>query len=441
MDNHEEKENDLNNNPDSEDTPSDADIPLWLQGMEEKAPEETKPISSVNGPDGAWIREIDNNIDAPSDSPPEQDQESEGDFQILNKAQSPQPAESEDNESQASNIEDMESTEEIEIQAFSEDLIPSGMESNFDGLSSAEGFVDISEVGMTEQPFDSFENEPLREGELPEWLKEMIAESEQEPEEGLSSIEITPEEFEKPQDEAPIDEEEFSPDEVYSPQEEAEFPDEIGESVTEFDYDATIAEEDTAPISLKDELEAVLSTGELSEIEEVFPDESQELTDFQLINETELEEMEDLAVKKADIAAIDKLDDAEFVYVETADISDAPSNEAGLDTEVELAWSINEEPTSEGENSFDRVKHFIDDGQIEPALPIIKDMVADENQLEELEVLLNKLAEQEPSISSEVMETMGDIALKRNKPQDALQSYAKALKILLEIDEVQDEIN
>jgi hypothetical protein len=444
MDNHEENENDLNKNKNPEDTPPNADIPLWLQGIEETTPEETKPIRSENDSEGAWIREIDNNNDEIADDPTEHDRDSEVNFEGLNDAQLAQSEVSEDYELELNDIEDMESTEEIEIQAFSEDLVPNGMESDFDTLSSAEGYVDISQIGITEQSFetiDNFEDEPLREGELPDWLQEMIAESEQQPEEGLSPIEETPEDFEETQIERLIDEKEFSTEEAHRHRDEAEFLDEISESVIEFDYDTTIAEEDTAPISVKDELETALSTGDLPEVEEAFPVDEVELTDSQRSYETELEEIEDLAVEKADIIQTDQLDDAEFVNVETADISDAPPDEAGRDTQAELAWSTGEEPTSDSENSFDRIKHFFDDGQIEPALPIIKDMVADEEQLEELEVLLKELTQQEPSVNSKVMETLGDIALKQNKPQDALQSYAKALKFLLESDEAQDEIN
>jgi hypothetical protein len=457
MDNHEEKENALNKRPDSESESQNEDIPLWLQGMEESVPDETKPIGSKQDQSGSWIREIDENTpvsaseDEPdpiqSDDPTDHEYETEIDLSSFDDTQTDHQEDSIQVKEDFDAIDDLESTEEIEIQAVSENPILDEMEPDIDALSSVDGFVDISEVGMIEQHVeatDDLDDEPLREGDLPEWLQEMIAESEQEPVEHEPVFSEDSVIIHEPQDDDLINVEEKTPGEDIIPQDEVDSFDGISEPDTSFDYDITIAEDDTAPIAPStDELQAVLSDEELPGTEDDFMinDEEPAFEDSPPADEDGLTDLESMPVEEEPIAEVDELSDEGLVSADVIESAAEPTVDDDSTAEEEEDLLADEKPTSVETNAFDRAKQFIDQGQIEPALPIINDMVEGGDQLEQLEVLLSELAENESSANSEVLEALGDVALKQNKPQDALLAYAKAIKLLLESEEVQDEID
>lgn len=459
MDNHEGKDDELNKRPDSEGETPKEDIPLWLQGIEESAPDETKPIEPTGVPKGSWIREVDDNISDPMDDhgddlseyidPDTHEFETEiehGDFDN-EKPDHELNVESNQDVSLVDDFidvtDDLESTEEIDIQTVSDRPFLKEIEPDFDPTSSDDGFVDISGVGLPEQPLEAealLDDEHLSDGELPEWLQEMIAESEQEPE----TDELVPDDDldlgQVPQEIVPdlIDTEEntFAQDEL-SQQDEVLPPSEHQYPESVPDYAITIAEEDTTPISLyTDEAHPSPQEEELS-----IPDEERSTQDElpQSVDEggfdqdstsSEEEQLVELEVKDAEIPVTDNIH---------ASFENAQDDENFLSADEETR-SVDEKPDHEEINTLDRAKYFIGEGQIDEALPIINNLIEDPDHLEQLEVMLRELAGNEANASSAVMETLGDIALKQHKAQDALDAYVKAIKLLLENEEVLDEI-
>jgi len=127
--------------------------------------------------------------------------------------------------------------------------------------------------------------------------------------------------------------------------------------------------------------------------------------------------------------------------VELPDLPDeAATIEETYHDEEEVLISEDAPSTTDME-VIDRVKAYIEQGQMDQAQPLIYEALDDAEKLTQLEVVLGEMAKQPATASSEVLETLGDIALKQNKPKEAFDAYAKALKIILENEGDSDEIS
>ncbi len=375
MDIKDENENENNRENGSEHESTSDDIPLWLQGLEERDPDETKPISPDPDRAASWIREI----EAPQidQSPDETDKAEEVDAGV--------EAISEEKMQEDINFEDFTEDQMTEIsldlgQDQQGDVPESESEQNLeseptmDESASHEGFVDISGIDISE-PADEedfqLDDEPLREGDLPEWLQEMIAETEEEEpavEPGFIEVkapdelepipsaarEVAESKAEEPSHELPA--EEVWP--VIEPEALADI---------EADYTIEATDEETSPLELPIEEEAITP-----------PRDEERPADIQLVAEQE--------------------------------------------PLLELA------------------KEHINQGAIDEALPLLRELLDEPGELEGLRAWLDEIAETETAQNSELMEIIGDVAMIQDKPDDAFHAYAKAINILLLQDEVFDEI-
>lgn len=404
MDNHEDKENDLNKDTGADGEPQENDIPLWLQGMGEQGSDDTKPIDPEDDDLSDWVREIEDLETEPEES---------------NQPESSKQANANETEDETTDFpdasDDHEVTEEVNIEDIPEEPRLEEDDPSFEEFSSIEGFVEISELDMdvlAQNDHDLSDEEPLRDGDLPEWLQEMIAESSEE-----NLIEEEPVEIAEVEDIADqqidslidIQADEGLIDEVIGEEHDSPQADEL--TVSDFDlaYSKAIAEEDTAPIPAFTEEQAEGEGDPEASFEEISePD----LEDQIELSAQEEEQLEESAVKSSE-------EDDETLY-------DSEPVLPSVEDEIE------EEP-------LEQVKTHLESGQIADALPMIISMVEDSTNLEELETLLKASIQSEGPVNSEIMETLGDIATKKNRPAEAFNSYAQALKILLENEEVIDE--
>ena len=174
MDKNDEKADQMSEDPKNDDYSSDEDIPLWLQGLDDDDGVKSKPVPSEEDVKDSWVPEITDELSDEDliidENDPEIEAPSETSF-------------SHDYDHMMEKREAFENgpTEEIEI-----DNLPNGAHSDDIGpelndIPSSEGFVEISDMETSEfsnQEEPIHEEEPLIEGDLPEWLQEMIAEQE-----------------------------------------------------------------------------------------------------------------------------------------------------------------------------------------------------------------------------------------------------------------------
>ncbi|MBW6475155.1 MAG: hypothetical protein K0B14_18655, partial [Anaerolineaceae bacterium] len=199
MDNHENNDDALKNQEDANAESPREDVPLWLQGIEEPLDDETKPINATKDQTGNWIREIEDiNSESLDEDAPDLPEDSDLDkaefetevnvnaFEELSQLEHIEDV-SGKGETKADEIagdqEDSEITEEFVVDSLIDQPPYDDIDSDMEELATDEGFVDISQLGLDQQTGDAVEyidDESLREGDLPEWLQEMIAESEQE---------------------------------------------------------------------------------------------------------------------------------------------------------------------------------------------------------------------------------------------------------------------
>jgi hypothetical protein len=284
MDDKDEKDN-LFNEEQPEDETSDNDIPLWLQGLESDELEEPKPFVSKDDLKDAWVPEIEETIKDDQISDDQIDEEETMDTPAEPMHPGSHDLTTDDHESMES-----EPTEEIDIDElpsikYSDEIGPS-----LDDLPSSKGFMDISEIDFSvsqKQEEPGIENEALIEGELPEWLQEMIAEQDEpktsfvDPEKieeqdiinDQAPVEVSSNFDQTPSQDEPIDEDErevkddFYEDDILEVKDEIASDDQDPSSIhtaSKFDETAiAIAGDETTPIviSIEDD-QNVLSTQE-----------------------------------------------------------------------------------------------------------------------------------------------------------------------------------
>jgi hypothetical protein len=404
MDNFDENKNNPNEKPEAE----PEEIPYWLQGFDDDVQEKTTPIESDANDDGMGINESDN---APTDEDIEPDLEDPDgssypltdildELEAADSDESELEIEIEELSGEASTIEneptdtldDREITDEIEIDTTLGEAEAELIEPDPDELPSPEGFVDISDLDLPEPP--QLENDIIfdveaKEGELPEWLQEMISEPEE--------IEIEDTEMTQGSEEEDDDEDE---------EEEIKKPIDALEINWEKEH-------------LRDEI----TEGDLAREEDIIE-----------MDVTEIDQDLDavMAISDEDTTPVSTLRTEEFL---PEDEEPGPTETEGGEREIEVSV------ISEVDDPLDELKSYLNQGEIQQALKIINNLDEQTTDIQEITPLLLEAAEIHTQENSEVWETIGDLALKHDKPQDALIAYAKAIKILTEGREVNHEIN
>jgi len=422
--------------------PDNKGIPLWLQGIDEFDENETKPTKLSEEQASPWIREIDADdsdqdredeaalpeiaqpisTEADSEAKGTSIEEGRGDTPFFEESgQSPV-----DEEEASDDVDDWEITEEIAVIELSEELDDISIDTDFDEITLAEGFVDISEAGLSKTQNDLAEisgDEPLRDGELPEWLQEMIIEAELEAEqpETETALIVEVEPLPKADTSDPINSDEDHESEKIAPDTEMSSSDfKTHDSDFDLDYALAIAKEDTAPVVLHPDEEV---TDVASGIDEAFPIED---------DETESEKVTiDLPDEVELSLVVEEIDEHQAIDESTPLFEDVTRTEAMIDqNENSEDILLDEIALDTDTEQLSQIKQQLDQGQIDEALPIIHDLLEESSHLEQLEVLLKEYSERQPG-SNKVMELIGDIALKRGEPDVAIKAYAKSLRLLL----------
>jgi hypothetical protein len=374
MNNSDENKHNINDNSEGE----PEEIPYWLQGFEESIPDETTPIESDTKETETWIKES-------AISPSEEDIPPDS---VLEEVEMEDEEGSKNETSFENEItgaeDDDEVTDEIEIDAIPADEIAEPVEPEPDELPSPEGFVDISDLDLPEPPHQEDEDilgVEAKQGQLPEWLQEMISEPD--------TSEIIETELAQLPDEEPVQdsvdekdmnwEKEHLEDEIVE-DESTPLEDIVEMEIIEIDQELeaglTIADEDTTPIS---------------------------------------------TIKEEDISS-DKAE-PEFIELETDETQSEP-----LETIVD-------------KYPLDDLKYYLDQKNIQKALEIINELDDETTDFGEIAHLLITAAENDAQNKCDLLEAVGDIAMKQEKPLEALEAYTKAIGILLANDEGDDEIS
>jgi hypothetical protein len=396
MDNSDENKNNINDKPEGE----PEEIPYWLQGFEESVPDETTPIVPDAKEGETWIKESE--ISASDEVlPPDSDDEVKASFPQIDNLDQPQPhdsvlAEAEMETDQGSEdetsieneiteaLDDYENTDEIEIDALPVDEFDEPVELEPDELPSPEGFVDISDLDLPEPP-PSADGAILeveaKEGELPEWLQEMISEPE------TSDIK-----YAQP----------------------AQLPEEepVQESVDELDINWE-----------KEDLEV-----------ESMEDEPAPLENVVEMDNTDVEQEVDVVINIADE------DTTPISTIITEEISSEEEEPKSIELESDEQQTEFSE-NSEEKNTLEDLKYYLNQKHIHQALKIINDLDDEKTDYDEITPLLLAAAENDAQNNSDLWEVVGDIAMKQEKPHDALDAYTKAIRNLLANDKDDDEIN
>ncbi len=387
MDNNHPNNNDSVNNDDNLNEQSEGiGVPSRLPDVENPEVDTTKPINPNKQQESTWIREINGKSAADHIKSPE----FEAEIEITSVANDRDDALFDEDIKQTSDefgleLEDKETTEEIDL--FEKSDLPhiGAIRSDSNVPSSVEGFVDISgmDFGKVDDETDLLPDaEPIRGGELPEWLQEMISETDQEPD---------------------------LPKETLDASSKSNFYDQIDE---------------LDPVFLAEEASQVASYQTIDE--PAFDDEILEPDDFDLEHA--------LSIAKEDTTPV-------FLSATEEELS-LPVEEiiAFEDSEVLPAPPKEELVTASDEDQLYQVKHYLDQDQIADALPIAQALIEKSVHLEQLETWFSEYSEIHPK-SNESMEIIGDIGLKQNKPDIALKAYTKTLKLLLESHEDKNGIN
>jgi hypothetical protein len=421
MDNDEMKNGMENKSKPESKTPNE-EIPLWLQGLADDAQEDTQPVVSSDDVKDSWVPEIPemqtglDDITEPEhpepietviEAAPESSEISHID-RIIDEdpfTESPEVFSLQDDDEgqtipdfatqgdMSVTPEDRDNTDEFSKDVFTEERLNHKMVSPIEESPSSEGFVDISNLDLSsEQGEIELDEDALREGELPEWLQEMITESD----------EVISDEVEQ----VTLDEPEMSsePEEVIS---------DLAQKVTLEEPELSSEAEDKTLASIRPEeevVEAYATEDELIEIPEPEPEPDFGSAAFWVVEE----ETSPLAIT-----------------------TDAP--EEPIKTEL-----IQEEETVQlvdDEDGLAHIKHHIEQGDINQALPLINNLVEQSSHLDTIQTWMTDAAESQDAPKSAIWEVLGDIALKQQQPDVALDAYAKAIRNLLQDNRGIDEIS
>jgi len=265
-----------------------------------------------------------------------------------------------------------------------------------------DGFIEISEYDMNEDVDaeltpNSFEGPDEKQEELPDWLKEMIAEEQKLSEEQIkkASVEAT-----------------LMSDEPTKPV-----------PVSETSTTEELEEEKI------DDQAAVAPSLNLDEIapenDQLQADENIHIIDF----EDESEITEEVLQKEPPASFVQELS-------EISDLEEFPILiEESADSEVILIEDTEWEQHDHLPLSFPKAlrfaKYLLDQGKIDPAYEIFQNYIAKSEHLPEIKAWVTEAKSEEQLSKSKLWEILGDIAQKQHDHVEALSAYTKSISFLL----------
>ncbi len=467
-----DNENNINDLPESEDKSSSEPIPLWLQGLDNTASEEeqndqqedTQPFQVESD----WQQE---EPEAEEEAPQSEEipepklkkRESLPDWLVeLSKFDTVESiVEKKENEKKQSNQQEIEETtpeqdevfEEIDIINFEEEPLSEQVINQQITPEDHEEFIDLSDLDLREidQPEQQLQPEHKNEDSLPGWLQEMI----EEPEESLHketapSAEPEPT-FELKEDTQPV---EISPEHDF-------WEEEIPESA--FDIEDALRE---SQIPIEEQTEDAIFD-EFTEIEEwPSPEQSEEAAEeFEITANAEtFEEYEitdEVEPEFEEIVETEPAEDYEVApeaqFEPELEITDQiePVVEPEFEEEIEEYIEIEEieefEEIGEAEvfeeeiqpaplpEDLSLAKDLLAQGERSKSIEILNFYIKEDSYVDEIDKLLQDFKDTPGEANSDVWETIGDIALKKGKPESALEAYSTAINQLLQKQTVKNE--
>ncbi len=473
-----DNENNINDLPESEDESSNEPIPLWLQGLDNVASEEeqneqqedTQPFQVQSD----WRQEepeTEDEAPLPEEMPEPKlkKRESLPDWLVeLSKFDTVESiVEKIDNEKKLSDEQRMEDTtsepdevfEEIDIINFEEEPRSDQVIDQQITPEDHEEFIDLSDLDLREidQPEEQLQPERKNEDSLPGWLQEMIEEPEETLQEEIATSEEPESTFELKEDTQPV---EITPE-----------PDLWEEEIPESAFDIEDAlRESQIPIDEQSE-EAVFD--EITEIEEwPSPEQPEEAAEeFEITADAvtfeEFEITDEVEPKFEEIVETEPAEDYEVApkaeFEPELEITDEiePVVEPEFEEEIE---EYNEIEEIEEIEEFEEIEEIgeveVFDKEIQPAplpedLSLAKDLLSqgersksieilnyyikEDSYVDEIDTLLQDFKDTTSEADSDVWETIGDIALKKGKPESALEAYSTAINQLLQKQTVKNE--
>lgn len=189
MDNEKQDQNNRKSEP--EQNSSQENIPLWLQGLDNTEEEDKGGATNEEHAEGTWTKEVNDTPgdDTQNNQQPEKilpdwlstlsDVEPEMPKIMYNQKSEDPNTMPENNKSENTNFDADETTEKIEIKNSPAEGVSEPKDRSVEENFSDEGFVEISEMDLTDKPEPDqlILDESLSEAEeLPYWLKDMIVE-------------------------------------------------------------------------------------------------------------------------------------------------------------------------------------------------------------------------------------------------------------------------
>jgi hypothetical protein len=263
-----------------------------------------------------------------------------------------------------------------------------GLEEN---IQPDEGFVEISQFDLEasdnlEKSESGLNQQSEEEGELPDWLEEMIEEPETEISENIE-----------------LEDEIFNPDEATKPV-----------------IITSIETEDEMVID-EQPIEAAPLTTDLpvEEYEKQFTEDDVFIDD---------QVAEDLSIAEEEIPPNEVPFEGEMLIEQLPSLEIENVEEFDAD---EGDWHEEDLLSPELPKSLKFAKYLLDQGEIEPSFEIFQTYVKKSEHLEEIKIWAMEAAAFDTEKNNLLWELIGDLSLKQNKPDEAVSAYTRAISKLI----------
>ena len=413
-----DKDQELNNNSKDEEKIPIEDIPIWQENLQDSEEEDTNPIEATKYEDeDSWVKEI---KDSPDNSGLSQitseDEEdiidnmlpgwlselSEIDSSTPDSLSTHREEEAEADLYESHSAEDpasgSEITEKIEIDPLNVYKNAGIFDPAISSKPNEEGFFEISEFDAEDFP----EHEPMMPDydlseaeELPQWLEEMIAESD------------------KPHLDSSEDDQETDADEKEFVEISQDTPSLI--EMTDLNFEE-LSDEPTQPIDITQENILVNDTVKVE-------------------TSTMTESNEDAQIQPDD-------NEPEEIYTESDPIS--ISEETAFLPDQDIQEEEYEEQLPDPDEiplELLKAKSLLEQGDYTSAMEVIHPFIEKKENLSEIQSWLDDIAYDSEPPDSDIWEAIGDIALIQSAPEKALNAYTEAIKSLLILKEDNNAID
>ena len=413
-----DKDQELNNNSKDEEKIPIEDIPIWQENLQDSEEEDTNPVEATKFEDeDSWVKEIkdtpDNSGLSQITSEDEEDiidnmlpgwlsELSEIDSSTPDSLSTHREEEAEADLYESHSAEDpasgSEITEKIEIDPLNVYKNAGISDPAISSKPNEEGFFEISEFAREDIP----EHEPMMPDndlseaeELPQWLEEMIAESD------------------KPHLDSSEDDQETDADEKEFVEISQDTPSLI--EMTDLNFEE-LSDEPTQPIDITQENILVNDTVKVE-------------------TSTMTESNEDAQIQPDD-------NEPEEIYTESDPIS--ISEETAFLPDQDIQEEEYEEQLPDPDEiplELLKAKSLLEQGDYTSAMEVIHPFIEKKENLSEIQSWLDDIAYDSEPPDSDIWEAIGDIALIQSAPEKALNAYTEAIKSLLILKEDNNAID